>query len=120
MFTRRYTLNRLVTLTCLIGVSCLSLSTPVQASHKHEHFYVTMVEYVGYDRHSRHYIIKVKDVTENGATFFFLHFLGDASSLRGHEGERMQISLSNDGTSWSRLSLQDHGTWNIHLRERAR
>ena len=96
------------------------LPAPVQAAHDHEHFFVTMVDYVGYNRDNQHYIIKVKDVTESGTVFYFLHFLGDASSLRGHEGERMQISLSKDGTRWERLSFGHHGTWNIHERETAR
>lgn len=120
MNTRRTTSNWLAVMACLIGVSCLMLPTPVQAAHDHEHFYVTMVAYVGYERDSQHYIIKVKDVTQDGAAFYFLHFLGDASSLRGHEGEQMQISLSKDGTRWERLSFKGHGTWDIHLKEMAK
>ncbi|CAN5892522.1 hypothetical protein BH11VER1_BH11VER1_01150 [soil metagenome] len=120
MNTRRTTLKWLSALACVLWISCLILPAPVQAAHDHEHFYVTMVDYVGYDRDSRHYIIKVKDVTEKGASYYYLHFLENASSLRGHEGERMQISLTSDGTRWARLSFGDHGTWNIHERERAR
>ncbi|MDI1310531.1 hypothetical protein [Prosthecobacter sp.] len=120
MNTRRTTLKRLIALACLLGVSYLMLPTPVQAAHDHDHFNVTMVAYVGYQRDSQHYIIKVKDVTKDGAAFYFLHFLQDASSLRGHEGEQMQISLSKDGTRWDRFSFGRHGTWNIHEREMAK
>ena len=102
-------------------LALLSFLAPIaaRAAHDHEHVYVTMVEYVGYDRDSQHYIIKVKRVVEGEARYYYLHFLGNASSLRGHEGERMQVSLSGDGGAWARLSFGNHGTWQIHLRERA-
>lgn len=78
-----------------------------------------MVEYVGFDRNTEHFVIKVKCNVDDGPVYYFLHFLGDISSLRGHEGERMQISLAGDGSDWARLSFGRHGTWRIHSRERA-
>ena len=88
------------------------------AAHDHDHIYVTMVEYLGFNRESEHFIIKVKRFVDGEPVYYYLHFLGDISSLRNHEGERMQISLGNDG-EWARLSFRRHGTWRIHSRERA-
>ena len=109
-------LAALVGLLSLLGVL---RPTAAHAAHDHDHFYVTMVEYAGYDRNSEHYIIKVKRVVDGEASYYFLHFLGNVSSLRGHEGERMQISLAGDGGAWARLSFGDHGIWKIHAREKA-
>ena len=105
---------------CLLSVLGVFRPTSAHAEHDHDHIYVTMVEYVGYDRDSEHYIIKVRRLVEGEAFYYYLHFLGRISSLRGHEGERMQISLTGDGREWARLSFGDHGTWKIHARERAR
>lgn len=88
------------------------------AAHDHDHIYVTMVEYLGFQRESEHFIIKVKRFVDSQPMYYYLHFLGDISSLRGHEGERMQISLGQDG-EWARLSFRRHGTWPIHSREPA-
>ena len=112
-------LAALVGLLSLLGVF-RPTAAQAQHDHDHDHIYVTMVEYAGYDRNSEHYIIKVKRVVDGEASYYFLHFLGNVSSLRGHEGERMQISLTGDGGEWARLSFGDHGTWKIHARERAR
>ena len=68
-------------------------ATPARAAHDHDHIYVTMVEYLGYDRSSEHYMIKVR--TARGGVSI-LHFLSNVTSLRGHNGERMQISLGDD------------------------
>lgn len=89
----------------------------VRAAHDHDHIDVTMVDYLGYDRSSEHYMIKVKRVVEGEARYSILHFLSNVSSLRGHEGERMQVSLSDDGRTWTKLSFGRHGTWRIHERE---
>ncbi len=109
-------LAALVGLLAMLGVF---RPTAAQAEHDHDHIYVTMVDYVGYDKSAEHYIIKVKRVVEGEAFYYFLHFLGNVSSLRGHEGERMQISLAGDAGTWARLSFGDHGTWKIHAREKA-
>lgn len=85
------------------------------AAHDHDHIDVRMVEYLGFDRQSRHYIIKVERLDDDQSGYDYLHFLRNVSSLRGHEGERMQISLGDDGT-WRRLSSR-HGTWRIHSHE---
>lgn len=108
-------LSALVGLLCILGVF---RPTVAQAGHDHDHISVTMVEYIGYNRESEHYIIKVKRVVEGEPFYYFLHFIGDVSKLRGHEGERMQISLTENGGVWARLSFGDHGTWKIHSREK--
>lgn len=92
------------------------LSPPAGAAHDHDHIYVRLVDYVGYDRASKHYIIKVERLDDSGSGYDYLHFLSDVSSLRGHEGERMQISIGDDGR-WRRLSFGRHGTWRIHSHE---
>lgn len=40
------------------------------AGHDHDHIYVTMVEYLGYDRSSEHYMIKVRRSTQDGSVFY--------------------------------------------------
>ena len=102
----------------LVAVAVLSplSSPPAAAAHDHDHIYVRLVEYVGYDRASKHYIIKVERLDDSGSGYDYLHFLSDVSSLRGHEGERMQISIGDDGR-WRRLSFGRHGTWRIHSHE---
>jgi hypothetical protein len=88
------------------------------AGHDHDHIYVRMVEYVGFNRESEHFIIKVKRFVDQEPVYYYLHFLEDISSLRNHEGEQMQISLADDG-KWARLSFRRHGTWRIYSREQA-
>lgn len=106
-----------VALCSIVALGLLSPSSGF-AAHDHDHIYVTMVEYIGFNRDSEHFVIKVKRSVDDQPVYYYLHFTSDISSLRNHEGERMQISLGDDG-NWARLSFRRHGTWRIHSRERA-
>lgn len=110
-------LPRLLGLALIIAALTPLNSPPLLAAHSHDHIYVTMVEYLGFQRDSEHFVIKVRRNVDDGPIYYHLHFTGDISSLRNHEGERMQISLDGDG-NWARLSFRRHGTWRIHSKER--
>lgn len=114
----RFHSKLLILISCIVALIFFSPSRSF-AGHDHDHIYVTMIQYVGFDQATEHFVIKVKRSVDDQAIYYYLHFLGDISSLRGHEGQRMQISLAGDGTTWARLSFGQHGTWNILSRERA-
>lgn len=92
--------------------------SPAKAEHDHDHIYVTIVDYLGYQKEAEDYVVKVKRVVDGEAYYYYLHFLDDAVKyLRGHEGERLQISL--DGKTWARAALGKHPVVKIHQREDA-
>ena len=109
--------RKLLGLALLIATLAPLNSPPLLGAHDHDHIYVTMVEYLGFQRDNEHFVIKVKRNVDDGPVYYYLHFTADISSLRSHEGERMQISLGPDG-EWARLTFRRHGTWRIHSRER--
>ncbi len=93
--------------------------SPAKAAHDHDHIYVTIVDYLGYQKENEHYVVKVKRVVEGEAYYYYLHFVDDAAKyLKGHEGERLQISL--DGKTWARAALEGHPVVKIHEREDAK
>ena len=106
-----HTLSRRLLLKNIAAILLLgcALAGPLRAEHDHDHIYVTIVDYLGYQRSSEHYVIKVKRSVDGEAYYYFLHFTDDAVRyLKGHDGERLQISLSSDGRSWLRAWLPDH------------
>jgi len=94
----------------------LIFSVPaVRAGHDHKHITVTLIDYLGFQKKSEHYVIEVKEVFKGKVYYYHLSFTSaKARGFKGHEGESMEISLSNDGRTWARARLHGHKTVPIH------
>lgn len=97
----------------LFLVGLFSTATISKAAHDHDHIYVKMVEYMGHDEAGLH-MVKVNHYYDNRSHYIIVYLSKNAASLRGHQGDSLQISFSSDGKNWARLTLKRHGTWNIH------
>ena len=94
---------------------------PALAGHDHGHISVTLIDYQGYDRDSEHYVMEVKEVYDGKSYYYFLHFTDPkAKGFKGHEGEKVEVSLTDDGKSWARVRLHGHATVNIHSKVASR
>ena len=118
MKTLSLTLRQFVK-TLAMAVMLAVFISPAKAAHDHDHIYVTIVDYLGYQKEAEAYLIKVKRVVDGEAYYYYLHFMDDAVKyLKGHEGERLQISL--EGKTWARAALGKHPVVKIHQREEAK
>tara|TARA_R110002049_G_scaffold66647_3_gene173897 strand:- start:121 stop:498 length:378 start_codon:yes stop_codon:yes gene_type:complete len=103
----------------LMTIVALFLTPDARADHDHPHIYVTLVDYLGHDASSGDHTVKVATHEGDHHHEYILHFHTEAvGRLRGHNGEKLQISLSEDGQRWERLTLNHrgevHGPWTIH------
>lgn len=90
---------------------CLAVIWPaaVQAEHDHDHVFVTIDEYLGYDSDAE--ISKVRVSTSSVTYIISMH--GSLRALADHEGEQARVSLSSG--AWKYIAVPGHdGAVRIH------
>lgn len=106
----------LLAVTLIVSSIC-----PALAAHDHPHVAVTLIDYQGFLSDSEHFVMEVKEVYDGKSYYYFLHFTDPAAKgFKGHEGEKVEISISEDGKTWERARLHDHATVNIHSKVQSR